>query len=355
MRIRTLARLCIAAAVAFGAAASAADAPPLERLFVHGADFPLGAATDRMDHESLDAATGRLFIAKMGAGRLLVFDTQRNSLLKDMPGFLKITGVLAVVGKHRLYASVPGAGIGPSVSVGLGMVGLSEGTVAIAVLDTVTLREIARLPGGVFPDGIAYDTAYDRLFVSDEMGKAVLAFDAAHNRRLARIDVGGEAGNVRCDSKTGQIFVAVQSKDRLAVIDPQTLRLTETHPLPGGRHPHGLIVAPGGGVGYVACDGDERLLTVDLVTGRVLSVLPVGRDPDVLAVDDGLGRLYVASESGLVSTFDISQPTEPKPLGDVFVGDNAHTLAIDTATHRLFFAFGNAGGQAVLRVLTPKP
>lgn len=332
-----------------------AAAPGFERMFMLVGDYPLGISTNRMDYESYDPTTGRLFIAKMGEGHLLVFDTKLNQLIKDVPGFPKITGVLAVPQMHRLYASVPGAGLGPSISVALGMAGLSSGTGALAVLDSDDLHEIARLPAGVFPDGITHDPVRNRVFVSDEFGGAVMAFDAATNKPLARIDTGGQVGNVRYDKITDRIYVPVQNKGKLAAIDPQALTVLESHPLPGGSHPHGLIIAPGAAIGYVACDGDDRLLVVDLAAGKVLSVAPLGHDPDVLAIDEGRKRLYVASESGMLSIFDITKPTAPVSLGDVFIGANAHTIAVDPATHRLFFAMGESGGQAMVRVLLPKP
>jgi DNA-binding beta-propeller fold protein YncE len=106
-------------------------------------------------------------------------------------------------------------------------------------------------------------------------------------------------------------------------------------------------------VGYVACDGNDRLLTVELSTGKILSSQHVAHDPDVLALDPGLNRLYVASESGRLSVFDISSVTKPTAVGEVFVGDDAHAVAADPVTHRLYFAVANVGGKLVLRELMP--
>jgi hypothetical protein len=42
-----------------------------------------------------------------------------------------------------------------------------------------------------------------------------------------------------------------------------------------------------------------------------------------------------------------------KELGRGFVGPNAHTVAVDPATHRVYFPLENLGGRAVLRVMKP--
>jgi len=317
-------------------------------------DMPLGDKTSRFDYQSFDPTTHRLYIAEMGSGKLLVFDTQAKSLVATLDGFPKITGVLAVPELHKIYASAPGAGIVASASVALGMAGLTTGSGKLIILDDRSLKEIARLPAGVFPDGIAYDPDDNKIFVSDEVGGAVGVIDAVTNRVIARIDTGGEVGNVQYDSKTKRVYAPLQSRNELAIIDPREDRLVERLPLPGANHPHGLRLAEGAGIGYVACDENDRLLTVDLSSGRILDSQAIGRDPDVLASDPGLKRLYVASESGTLSTFDITNPSAPIKLGDTFIGEDAHSIAVDSRTHRLFLPLRDVGGKAVLRILEPR-
>jgi len=348
--------LCLASSLAV-AALTAAQAQPsgaMGGLFVKVADFALGEKTSRFDYESLDPTTGRLFISKMGSGKLLVFDTANRILTAELNGFPKTTGVLAVPALHKVYASVPGAGLGASLSVALGMTGISKGSGAVAVLDSRSLKEIARLPAGVFPDGIAFDPDDRRIFVSDELGGGLTVIGADDDKLIARIDTKGEVGNVQYDPITKKIYVPVQSRNALAVIDPANLRVIARHPLAGAKHPHGLRIAHGAAIGYVACDENDRLLVVDLASGRVTGDLPLGHDPDVLA-DDGAARLYVASESGMLSVFDVSDPAGPRKLGDVFVGANAHSVAVDPATHLLFLPLRDLDGNAALRILAPLP
>jgi DNA-binding beta-propeller fold protein YncE len=105
----------------------------------------------------------------------------------------------------------------------------------------------------------------------------------------------------------------------------------------------------------VACDGNDRLLTVDLATGHIQNNQPVAHDPDVLATDADAGRLYVAAESGNLSTYNIANSDTPQSLGEVFIAPDAHTVAVDPVSHRLYFALANLNGHATLRVLAPLP
>jgi YVTN family beta-propeller protein len=290
----------------------------------------------------------------MGAGKLLIFDVGQNRPLKQLDGFPKITGVLAVPELHRVYASVPGAGLGPSMMVGVGVLGLSSGHGAVAVVDADSLREIARLPGGVFPDGITFDPNDKHVFVSDELGSAVSVIDAATNQFVARIPAGGEVGNVRFDPLTSKVYAPIQSKNELGVFDPRNNTRVGGYPLPGCEHPHGMALSPNTAVAYVACDENDVLITVDLTTGKLQSRLRVGHDPDVLAIDAAAKRLYVAGESGTLSTFGIATPNTPVALGDTFAGAKAHSVAVDPVSHRLYLPLADQNGLSIMRILAPK-
>ena len=83
---------------------SRAPAPALSTV----ADIPLPGGSGRFDYQTLDPVTGRLYIAHMGPGRLLVIDTKRRAVIADIEGFPRATGVCAVPSAHCVYVSVPG-------------------------------------------------------------------------------------------------------------------------------------------------------------------------------------------------------------------------------------------------------
>jgi len=102
----------------------------------------------------------------------------------------------------------------------------------------------------------------------------------------------------------------------------------------------------------VACQGNGRLLTLDLDAGQVVGALGVGPEPDVLALDPGLRRLYVASESGILTVVDVSPPA-PRPQVSGYAGPNAHSVAVDPDTHVVYLPLTSVGGRPVLRELSP--
>jgi DNA-binding beta-propeller fold protein YncE len=72
----------------------------------------------------------------------------------------------------------------------------------------------------------------------------------------------------------------------------------------------------------------------------------------VVAFDPGLSRLYVAAESGVVAVFD-EKGTSVQKQGQAKLASGAHTVAVDPATHRVFFPLESHGGHPVLRMMAP--
>ena len=308
--------------------ASTADAPL--RLV---ADVPLPGSASRFDYQSLESASGRLFISHMGAGQLVVFDVRAGRVIGNLDGFPTVTGVLAVPAEHRAYAS-------------------ATGDHAVVVVDDSTLQIVARIPGPRFPDGIAYAPEQRRVFVSDESGRRDFVIDATINTVVAQIELGGEAGNSQYDAGSHCVIVAVQTANQLAVIDPATASIVRRITLdPAVRYPHGFYIDAPHRLAFISGQESGTLGVLDLRTLQLRQVLPIGSDPDVLAFDPALGRLYVAAESGVVAVFE-ERDGSLAQLG-WYRAPKAHSVAVDPVTHHVYLPLANVSGHPVLRVLVP--
>lgn len=315
-----------------GAAAQRGDAPPVVLRTV--ADVPMPGGTVRFDYQSLDDATGRLYIAHMGAGQVIVFDTRSRRVVATIGGLARVTGVWVVPELNRLYAS-------------------ATGLHQVAIIDTRTLRLVARVGRIGFPDGIAYAPNAKKIFVSDESGGGELVIDAASDRATGKIPLGGEAGNTVYDAGSGRVLVAVQTRNQIVAIDPATERIVGRYAFKGADHPHGMSVDAARRLLFVANEEDATLSVLDLRTMRATGRQRVGSDPDVLAFDPGWRRLYVASEAGLVTIFDVRGDTLVR-AGSLTM-PNAHTVAVSPSTHLVYFPLKNVGGRAVLRIMEGSP
>ena len=82
---------------------------------------------------------------------------------------------------------------------------------------------------------------------------------------------------------------------------------------------------------------------------QVTGTTGVGKQPDVLAYDQGAQRLYVAAESGTVSVFD-QQDGNLTAVGSGHLADEAHVVAVDPNTYHTYFPVpaGTDGHPALL-------
>ena len=162
----------------------------------------------------------------------------------------------------------------------------------------------------------------------------------------------GEAGNTQYDPLSHRIFVDVQTKNQLVAIDPKTNHILSRYQLAGCDHDHSLLIDAPQRLAFIACEGNAKLLVMDLGTMQVITVETVDDTPDVLALDSSLHRLYVAAESGVVSIFDEDGRTLHK-LGQGLLAPHAHSVAVDSRTHCAYFPLEDSGGKPVLRIMQP--
>jgi DNA-binding beta-propeller fold protein YncE len=299
------------------------------------ADIPLPGNATRFDYQTLDPTTGTLWIAHMGDGQLLAFDVATRRVIGTVSDLPEVTGVFVSADGGTVYAS-------------------STGDHSVAVIDAKTFAITAHLGPINFPDGIDEAPDAHRIFVSDESGGGELVIDASANTVAGSIDIGGDAGNTRYDAGSGCILVADQSNDQLVAIDPASAKIVARHDLdPRCQGPHGFTLDALRRLAFITCENNATLLVVDLATMQTTAVFPVGDGPDVLAFDPGWGRLYLASESGVVAVFD-ERGGSLTAVGD-YQASHAHTIAVDPATHLVYLPLQSVDGKPVLRILRPAP
>ena len=193
-----------------------------------------------------------------------------------------------------------------------------------------------------------------KLYVSDLHGKAVTVIDAKTNQRVATIGLAGGAGNTQYDAASGHIFVTVHRVNQIAEIDPQTDKTVGSYPLPGCEESHGLLIDREHHLAFAACEENAKLAVFDLTQKKMIALHSTGDDPDVLAFDQGLNRLYVSAESGVVSIFDV-RGHDVEKVAQGFLASKAHSAAVDSRTHRIYLPLENVDSKPVLRIVEPTP
>ncbi len=298
-------------------------------------DIPLQGNTSRFDYQSFDPQTHWLYIAHLGDGTATVYDTSSGAVvgeIKDVPG---VHGVIAVPELGKIYATATDKN-------------------QLVVIDPNSLAVIRTTDGGDYPDGLAYDPEVGKIYISDEHGGTDSVVDTRMNQTTGKVQVGDDVGNTQFDPSSHRMLVAVGSKNQLVAIDPTSDKVVGTTDLPGCQGAHGLAIDSDARRAFVACEGNAKLLALDLQSMQVVFTGDVGKTPDVLDLDRALQRVYVAAESGPLTVFDYSS-SGVRLLLQADAGPNAHSVAVDPTTHHIYLPLQNVNGHPVLREMVVEP
>jgi YVTN family beta-propeller protein len=314
-----------------GGAASARF--PLELV----ADVGLPGKAVRFDYEDIDAARGHLIIAHMNDASVVVANLSDGSVVKVLPNIPVARGVVVAPDVGRIF--------------------VTSSPDTLVIVDSSSLSEIARVGTGHSPDGVGWDPVHKIVGVSDQADGAVSLIAGAGSGKRAQVKLGVETGNVVFDPTRNVFWASVVTAappNQLVAVDPVAAKVTTRIDLPGCDGAHGLRLHPDGKSAFVACEGNDVLARVDLDGAHTVVTAGTGSGPDVLSLDPGLGFLYVAAESGDLTVFDIQRPGLVR-IDREHPGENAHSVAADPATHRVFFPL-KAGpkGNPVLRIMRPR-
>jgi len=317
-----------------GAASSptAAAAPPLLLL----ADVPLPGQPVRFDYQDVDSQNQHLFIAHMNDASLVVVSTLDGKLVKVLGHIPTPRGVAVAESVKRVFVtSTPGK---------------------LVIIDSDSLGELGRVATGSSPDGVAWDPADRVVGVSDQTDGALsLLADAGAGARK-QVLLGRETGNVAFDATRAVFWIAVVAgagPNLLVSVDPLTAQVRAKIPLPGCVGAHGLRLHPDGKSALVACEDNSKLARVELDAAHGLALAASGAGPDVLAIDAGLGWLYLAAESGDLRVFDLGKPGL-QSVGQQHIGAAGHSVAVDPTSHRVFFPLAvGPQGKPTLRIMRP--
>jgi YVTN family beta-propeller protein len=334
VRGRSSAFLTLTALAFFGSGLTGWSRAQAQALPLHVVkDIPIGSPTRRFDYASVDAGRGLLFVANLADSRVLVFDLHQDRLVKTIEGVQSVHGVLAVPELGRVYASATGVD-------------------ELVAIDEASLTIVARTPAGHYPDGIAWAPSVGKLYVSDEHGNSVSVIDTTSNHLVGTIPLGGGVGNTQYDSGSGLIYSNEQSHNEIVGIDPKTDKVVSRDRLLGCQRSHGLLIDAPRRLALIAC-GNAKLVVFSLERHASIGRETTGGGPDVLAYDPEKSWLYVSGESGVVSIFQVKDAGVDK-VGQAFLANNAHVVAVEPSSHRSFFPLRDAGGKSVLRVMTPE-
>jgi YVTN family beta-propeller protein len=244
-------------------------------------------------------------------------------------------GILA--GKISGMNGVHGIAIAPEINKGFISSGKDS---SVVVFDTKTLQVITKITvTGKGPDAILFDSFSKKVFVFNGKTNNATVIDAETNKILTTIPLEGKPEFSVSDGK-GKVYVNLEDKNSIAVINSKTCTVEHTWPLAPGEEPTGLALDNITHRLFSVCSNKLMVIT-DASSGKIISTLPIGEKSDGTAFDQGLK--YVYSSNGDKTMTVVKEGTDGKfsVLENVPTQEGARTIAVNKLTHHIYVSAGD--------------
>jgi DNA-binding beta-propeller fold protein YncE len=286
------------------------------------------------DYLTVDTAAHRLYVAH--SSHVLVVDTDRDSLVGDVPNTPGVHGVTPV----------------PALGEGFATDGRDS---SVTVFDLATLAEKGVIHvGAANPDAGLYDPGSRRLFTFNGGSASATAIDPDARRVIGAVALGGKPEAAQADG--GRIYVNLEDRGEIAVFDPVTLAVLARWPLAPCEEPTGMGIDRARKRLFVGCGGSGMLAVVDYTTGRVVATVPTGSGIDGAGFDPATGAAFTSNGgSGTLSVVREVRPGRWAVVQTVPTMRGARTMAIDERTHRVYTASAEFGPPPAATPGRPRP
>lgn len=274
------------------------------------------------DYLIISPETHRLYAGYRTENKLVVVDTQTNTVTDSIGGLSRVCSV-ALVPERKLGFTT------------------NRGDDTVGVIDLTTNKLLRKIPGGHGPDATIYNTSAKLVCISNHEGRSITLIDSA-TEKSKTIALGGLAEYVQADPKSGLIYQNLEDTSECVVIDPRKDAVIARYKTAPGHEPTGLALDAEHNRLFVAC-GNEKLVVLDSESGKLITSLPIGAGVDFAAYDAGLQRIYTANGgSGTMTIIHQDSPDGYTVLQNFSTHRGAHALAVDPETHRIYVTYGGS-------------
>lgn len=287
----------------------------------------------KWDYLIVDAEHRHLFITH--GDRVDVFDVDKKQI------------VGAILNTHGVH----GVAVAADLDRGFTSNGKDN---SVTIFELSTLKVIGHTPTEKKPDGIVYDPASKRVFAANGESGSLTPVDAAAGKSLAAIPLGGKPEFVAVDGK-GHLFVNIEDKNQLVVVDTQKLALTHRYDLSAScDEPAGLSIDPATQRLFVGCH-NQKMAIVDADTGKILDAPTIGRGNDATAYDVAAKLAFSSNGDGTLNVISALDATHYQIKQTVNTMPGARTLAIDPVSHRVYLVAAESEPVEVSTQQKPAP
>lgn len=283
------------------------------------AKFPLGGEGG-WDYVTVDSGPGRLYISR--GARVVVVDITNGNKVGEIPETAGVHGIALVPALRRGFTSN----------------GRSN---TVTIFDLNTLQTISQVKTGTNPDAIIFDDASRMVFAFNGRSGDTTVIDAASGSVAATIPLGGKPEFAAADG-LGQVFVNIEDKNEVAVIDSRSLKVKARWALGKCDEPSGLAIDRKNRRLFSGC-ANKVMVILDSADGHIIDTLPIGQGVDATAFDPDLGLAFSSNGEGTITVIAEETPNKFSVAATIPTQRSARTMTLDPATHKIYLPAASFG------------
>jgi hypothetical protein len=279
--------------------------------------IPLPGKNPRWDHVSVDPVNRNVFIGRRDAGVWVYnIDSGKVSQIENTKG-------------------TNGAFTAPELGIGMSDNGTFD-NVTVFDLKTLAVKSNIKVPKDT--DGVGWEPVTKTAYVNNGEDGSITLFDPATGKVGETIALANtkKPEFFAADGK-GRVFIALQDKNQVAVVDFKTKKLSTTWPV-DCQAPTGMHYEDKSDRLFVSCRGTKPVMVVvDPNTGKTVTTIPIGVDTDAVLWNP-IEKLVMSPNgaSGTLSVVKQDSPDAYHLVETVSTRINARTGTVDPKTGTVF-------------------
>ncbi|MBF0492537.1 MAG: YncE family protein [Deltaproteobacteria bacterium] len=261
----------------------------------------------------LDENANRLYITR--GTEVDVMDLATEKIIGTIKNLSGVHGVALVSTLHKGFVS-------------------NGKTNTVTSFDLKSYKTLSEIPVGKKPDAILYDSFSKRIFAFNGESHDSTVIDVKKDSVLQTIPLNAKPEFAVSDEK-GNIFVNLEDKNSLAVMDAKQMKLIAEWPLTPCESPSGLAIDQKNHRLFSVCE-NEKMIILNSDTGAFITSVSIGKKPDAAAFEPVTQLAFSPNGEGTLSVVQEKTPDQFEVIANVATQKGARTMALNSKTHSVY-------------------
>ncbi len=265
------------------------------------------------DYVTADPDGRNLYVARSGpAGHIGVFNLDTLAQVGDIPGTSAHGGAVDTATGHGFATSKP-----------------------VTMFDAKTFAILKKIDVQGNPDGYLNDPYNHHFYVLSHSTPNITVLDDKDGSILGTIDIGGAPEQAATDGR-GKIYVDIEDKAAIAVIDANSMTMTGKYDLSSkGGGCAGLALDAKNNILFAACRDKNNMIVLSATDGHIITDLSIGNGCDGATFNPATMEAFSSQGDGTLTVIKENSPSSFSVEQTVATPARAKVLTLDTKTNQI--------------------